>query len=94
MPKKIYEDTGRGDASVREAGYSRVRPCLGDTASPRKTIAVWLSLITSSSSSLPIFSPTLDLGTVVILSTISRDGERSPLRSFGSTASRNNGTSA
>ena len=31
-----------------------------------------------------MFSPTFDLGTVVILSTISRDGERSPLRSFGS----------
>ena len=39
MLKKIYEDAGLGDASVREAGYSLVRPCLGETASPRNTIA-------------------------------------------------------
>ena len=37
--------------------------------------------------------PTLGLGTVVILSTISRQVERRRLRSFGSTMRRNNGAS-
>ena len=35
----------------------------------------------------------LDFGTVVILSTISRQAARSPLRSFGSTGRRNKGAS-
>jgi hypothetical protein len=42
----------------------------------------------------PALSPTLDLDAVVLLSTISRDGERSPLRSFRSTTSPNNGAPA
>jgi hypothetical protein len=37
--------------------------------------------------------PTLDFATVVILSTISRQGARSPLCSFGSTGKRNRGAS-
>lgn len=51
------------------------RPVLGDTARPRNTITAWLSRTTSSTSSRPICSPILDLGTVVILSTIRRDGD-------------------
>jgi hypothetical protein len=35
----------------------------------------------------------LDFGTVAILSTVSREGERKPLRSFGFTGSRNKGAS-
>lgn len=37
--------------------------------------------------------PTLDFETVVILSTISRHGARSPFPAFGSTSSRNSGAS-
>jgi hypothetical protein len=42
---------------------------------------------------LPTDAPIFDFGTVVILSTIRRQGMRSPLRSFGSTARRNRGAS-
>jgi hypothetical protein len=38
-------------------------------------------------------APTLVFGTVVILSTIRRQAARKPLRSFGSTGSRNSGAS-
>ena len=48
-----------------------------------------MSLRISSSSNLPMRVPTLGFGTVVILSTISRQAARKPLRSFGSTGSRN-----
>ena len=87
------EDAGGGGDAVRDAPYSRVRLCRGETARPRNTIAAWLRRTKSSSSRRPILSRTFDLGTVVILSTISRDGERRPLRSFGSTISRNSGAS-
>src|ERR1700759_3239115 len=70
------------------------RPVLGDPANPRNTITAWLSLTISSSSNRPIRSPHLDFGTVVILSTISLAEEWSPLRSFGSTGSRNRGACA
>ncbi len=52
-----------------------------------------MSLRISSSSNLPMRVPTLGFGTVVILSTISRQAARKPLRSFGSTGSRNSGAS-
>ena len=42
---------------------------------------------------LPMRAPTLAFGTVVILSTIRRQAARKPLRSFGSTGSRNSGAS-
>jgi hypothetical protein len=42
----------------------------------------------SASSNRPIFAPILDFGTLVILSTISRQTASSPLRSFGSMARR------
>ncbi len=49
----------------------------------------WLSRTKSSSSGLPIRSPTLDFGTAVMLSSISREEERGPLRSSGSIGNRN-----
>ena len=45
----------------------------------------------SSSARRPICSPSFDLATVVILSTIKLHRSRSPLRSSGTTGSRNNG---
>lgn len=64
-----------------------------DAASPRKTTTARLNRKMSSSSSRPIFTPAVDFETVVILSTIRRQGARKPLRSFGSIAKRNNGAS-
>lgn len=47
----------------------------------------------SASPSRPARSPSLLLGTVTILSTISRDGTRRPLAAFGVMSSRNSGAS-
>jgi hypothetical protein len=47
----------------------------------------------SWSSRRPIRDPTFDLGTVVILSTIRRQGARRPFVAFGSISSRNSGAS-
>jgi hypothetical protein len=62
-------------------------------ASPKNTNMARLSRSISSSSSRPIRDPSFVFGTVVILSTIRRLGERSPFRSVGSTGSRNSGAS-
>jgi hypothetical protein len=59
-----------------------------DPAKPRKTRTARLRRTTSASSSLPTRLPTLLLGTVVIMSTISRDCCSSPLLSLGSTDNR------
>ena len=45
----------------------------------------------SSSSSRPIWRPSFDFGTVVIVSTIKLDAERSPLRSEGRISIRKSG---
>ena len=66
---------------------------LGEMANPRKTRIARFSRRMSSSSKRPICAPTLDFGTVVILSTISRVVANSPLRSFGLTGRRNKGAS-
>jgi len=71
--------------------YDRV--VFGDLARPKNTRIAWLSRRMSSSSRRPTSAPTLDFGTVVILSTIRREHTSKPLRSFGSTASRNRGAS-
>ena len=47
----------------------------------------------SSSERRPTRTPTFDFGTVVSLSTIIRHFMRNPLRTLGSTGSRNNGAS-
>lgn len=67
----------------------------GETANPRKTRTAWLRRRISSSSSRPTRCPILDFGTVVILSTITRQCARKPFTfsSFGSTAKRNKGAS-
>lgn len=46
----------------------------GDLARPRKTRIAWFKRIMSPSSSCPVLSPSLVLGTVVILSTMSLHG--------------------
>ena len=62
-------------------------------AMPRKTRTARFSRTRSSSARRPIRAPILHFGTVVILSTISRQTARSPFLSLGSTASRNKGAS-
>ena len=62
-------------------------------ASPRKIIMARLRRSRSSSASLPIRVPNFSFGTVVILSTISREVVASPLVALGSTAMRNSGAS-
>lgn len=60
---------------------------------PRNTIMAWFSRTMSLSSSRPTCAPIFTFGTVVILSTMSRQLERKPLRSFGSTTRRKSGAS-
>ena len=50
-----------------------LRDVVGDTARPRKTRSAWLRRRISGSSKRPRRAPTLDFGTVMILSTISRE---------------------
>src|SRR6516225_9617605 len=52
---------------------------LGEMANPRKTRIARFSRRMSSSSKRPICAPTLDFGTVVILSTITRGGREQPV---------------
>ncbi len=51
------------------------------------------SLTISSSSNLPMRSPTLVFGTVAILSTIKRDAALGPLRAVDATSERNSDAS-
>lgn len=60
----------------------------GETASPRKTSTACLSRRISLSSNRPTRTPTLDLGMVVILSTIRRQAVRKPLGASGATGRR------
>jgi hypothetical protein len=69
------------DHQVAEAGYHD-RFFLG-AANPRKTRTARFRRRTSLSSRRPMQTPSFVFGTVVILSTIMRQGPRSPLRAFG-----------
>ena len=73
--------------------YSAIVARRGDSARPRNTIIARFSRTTSSMSRWPTRSPSLDLGTVVSLSTINREGKRSPFRSLGSMRSLMSGAS-
>lgn len=70
-----------------------LEPCLGDAAKPRKTRMALFRRSRSSSLRRPKRRPRLALRTVVILSTMRRDGVRSPEAGLGFTSSLNNGAS-
>jgi hypothetical protein len=95
--KEKQEITAYRRVSRSVEGTAKIFAChvfaFGDPARPRKTRTAWLSRTISWSSSRPTLIPTLDLGTIVILSTINRHGECKPLCSFGSTGRRNSGAS-
>jgi hypothetical protein len=78
--------TGSEGMTPHAVGVAR-----GDTVSPRKTRMARLSRTISCSSSRPIRFPSLDFGTVVILSTIKRLAKRKRLCSFGSMSNRKRG---
>lgn len=66
---------------------------LGDPTRPRNTRIAWFKRRIPSSSSTPTRARSLDLGTVVILSTMRLLGAFNPFRSFGCTPMRNSGAS-
>ncbi len=78
--------SGRTEPSISGVG-------VGQPASPKKTSTARPRATISSSPSRPIRSPSLERGTVVILSTIKLHDSRSPLMSSASTRIRNNGAS-
>src|SRR5947207_719570 len=92
--KFAQETMGRGEAfNPAEAPWCRAAalavreraPATQAPASPMKTRMARPRLTISSSARRPILSPSLERGTVVILSTISLLGSRSPFRALGST---------
>ena len=71
--------------------YSDSEPWLGGAAMPKKRRTARFNRTISLSAKRPMRTPTFAFGTVVILSTMSRQTMRSPLPSLGSIRRRNRG---
>ena len=71
----------------------RFRALASSQAKPRKTAIARLSRTRSGAAKRPMRSPSRVFGTVVILSTMSREVDRNPFWPSGSVARRNKGAS-